>query len=195
MPPPVAERLLACGRGYGDALACWEKKLTLGRQPSHACLGRRPNGLYCRSECTVPDGETGCIASQNMCFCNVLSASGLRRMPRPAKCLYRKSSLPYRPRRWQRAPASGLPPCTSRPGKPFTEQAGHIHGNSFRPLCPAMCVNGKKRQPPRRASRCGGCFTSLPGGNHNLSSCTVKWRIIGASHAMRTPLVTCSRRS
>ncbi len=92
-----------------------------------------------------------------------------------------------------RHPACRL--VASRPGKPFTEQAGHLHSNSFRPLRPAMCVNGKKRQPPRRASRCGGCFTSLPGGNHNLSSCTVKWRIIGASHAMRTPLVTCSRRS
>lgn len=47
-----------------------------------------------------------------------------------------------------RHPACRL--VASRPGKPFTEQAGHIHGNSFRPLRPAMCVNGKKRQPPRR---------------------------------------------
>lgn len=62
--------------------------------------------------------------------------------------------------------------------------------------CALQCALTVKRDSRRGgASRCGGCFTSLPGGNHNLSSCTVKWRIIGASHAMRTPLVTCSRRS
>lgn len=195
MPPPVAERLLACGRGHGDALACWEKKLTLGRQPSHACLGRRPNGLYVVRNAPFRTVKRAVLQVKTCVFATCCRPAGCAGCPGLRNVFTEKAACRIGPvgGSRHRHPACRL--VTSRPGKPFTEQAGHLHGNSFLPLRPAMCVNGKKRQPPRRASRCGGCFTSLPGGNHNLSSCTVKWRIIGASHAMRTPLVTCSRRS